>query len=159
MPPATKQNSSPVATAQPLKTDDLARRYTVVQQPFEHVNTRRMPPTAPPKVISHKETTKLKSDFAYYDAILAAEKEASSKEDSEMDKFVPLLEEYLRSKHTITAIQLLFYPHVLVGNIGLSSSSGTSAEAAEDDYVWDIFYHYPVKLNEWSKAAVNIGTL
>lgn len=142
IPSTVKRSASPVAAVQPPKTDEPSRRYSVVKQPSEQSKSRRMPPSAPPKVISHKEAAKLKPGFAYYDAVLAADKDARSKADSEMDKFVPLLEEYLK-----------------IGDIGLSSSSGTSAETAEDDFVWDIFYHYPVKLNEWSKSAVNIGTL
>jgi hypothetical protein len=54
-----------------------------------------MPPTAPPKVVSHKEFLKSKSEFAYYDAVPTIE--ANLKEDPEMDKFMPMLEEYLKS--------------------------------------------------------------
>jgi len=74
-----------------------------VKQPQEHPSSRRGPPTAPPKVISHKDLLKPKPDFTYYDAVLAANKQAKE-DDEEMMNFMPMLEEYLKSMRVLPSL-------------------------------------------------------
>lgn len=46
-----------------------------------------------------------------------------------------------------------------VSDVTIPSSSDPPGRSTEEDYVWDIFYHRPAKVDEWSKIAANIGTL
>lgn len=80
-----------------------------MKQPTEQPSPRRGQPTAPPKVISHKDLLKPKPDFTYYDAVPAGSKQAKD-EDEEMKNFMPMLEEYLKSTRFMTMGCLL--PHL-----------------------------------------------
>jgi len=141
-PPVPTSPEAPLVGPQsPLNADEPTRRYTVINPPVEHTPPRRVPLTAPPKVISHKELTKPKPDFTYYDAVLASERQAKD-DDKEVNDFVPLLEEYLK-----------------LSDISHPSSFSSLGRSSEDDYVWDIFYHRPATVDEWNKLAANVGTL
>ena len=104
----------------PLKNDVPTKKYTVIKPTAEQSSSRRTPPTAPPKVISHKDLLKPKPDFTYYDAVLASEKQAKI-EDQEMNNFIPLLEEYLkrmwilrryRCVHSVPRIKSMTHPRL-----------------------------------------------
>ncbi|KAJ6557216.1 hypothetical protein DFH09DRAFT_540359 [Mycena vulgaris] len=142
-------NPSSNRTSPTIPKDD--RRYTIIPQEAEEEEapTRRRLPTSPPEVISAKDLPPKKKNtgFKLYDAVLSADKAATAEADAEMEKFMPMLTEYL--------------------NLNDIAASGSAASVAEtmppsatstDDYVWDVFYHRPATLTEWNEAA-NVGTL
>ncbi|KAF8895310.1 hypothetical protein BD779DRAFT_1498770 [Infundibulicybe gibba] len=124
--------------------DDPYRRYTILKAE----NTEKEPQKDlphPPKVLSTKELQAKKPDFRMYDAILATEKSAPSAPiDSEMEKFLPMLNDYLRLHDLPTTSS--------------SASLALSEKSGVEDYVWDVFYHRPATLSEWNQAA-KVGTL
>jgi len=85
--------------------------------------------------------------FKLYDAVLSADKTATAKADEEMEKFMPMLDEYLKLNDISVSASSSSVPEILP-----PSTSST------DDYVWDVFYHRPATLTEWNEAA-NVGTL
>ncbi|KAJ7465301.1 hypothetical protein FB451DRAFT_1488972 [Mycena latifolia] len=135
-------------TSPSIPKDDPIRRYKIIPQE-EEAPTRRRLPTSPPKVVSAKDLPpKTKNTgFKLYDAVLAADKGPTAEADAEMEKFMPMLDEYLR-----------------LNDIAASASASSVAEtlppsaSSTDDYVWDVFYHRPATLTEWNEAA-NVGTL
>ncbi|KAF8208600.1 hypothetical protein K438DRAFT_1812540 [Mycena galopus ATCC 62051] len=129
--------------------DDPLRRYKIIAHDEEVPTTRRRLPTSPPKVVSAKDVLPKAKDtgFKLYDAVLSADKPAAAGNE-EMDKFIPMLNEYLK-----------------LNDISASASTSSIAETlppsesvSTDDYVWDVFYHRPATLTEWNEAA-NVGTL
>ncbi|KAJ7718127.1 hypothetical protein DFH07DRAFT_761678 [Mycena maculata] len=142
-------NASSSRTSPSIPKDD--RRYKIIAQDAdeEEASTRRRLPTSPPKVVSAKDVQpKAKNTgFKLYDAVLSADKASSAQTDEEMEKFLPMLNEYLKLNH-----------------IAASESTSSVAEtlppstSSTDDYVWDVFYHRPATLTEWNEAA-NVGTL
>ena len=93
MPPGSDpQSTSPTP---PKSTHDSAtpKSYTIVKQPPA---TARRPPNAPPKVISHKELLKRPQGVQCYDAIPVNELQDAQ---AEVEKFIPMLEEYLKRTH------------------------------------------------------------
>ncbi|PPQ66625.1 hypothetical protein CVT26_009386 [Gymnopilus dilepis] len=121
-----------------------ARRYTIIENEELPILPRRYP-TAPPKVLSAKalERSRQQSDFKMYDAVPANEQSmAVDQVPSEMDKFLPLLQDYLKIHEGADA----------------ASKAATPPSTNDDDYVWDVFYHRPVPVNNW-KEAVNVGTV
>ncbi|KAJ7164699.1 hypothetical protein C8R43DRAFT_988057, partial [Mycena crocata] len=137
-------------TSPSIPKDDPVRRYKIIAQDVEEEAPRRRPPrpTSPPKVISAKDLPPKTKDtgFKLYDAILSADG-APAAADDEMDKFLPMLNEYLK-----------------LNDITASASAASSVAdlppsvSSVDDYVWDVFYHRPATLTEWNEAA-NVGTL
>ncbi|KAF7365450.1 hypothetical protein MVEN_00418000 [Mycena venus] len=129
--------------------EDPLRRYKIIAHD-EGVPTRRRFPTSPPKVISAKDVLPKAKDtgFKLYDAVLSADK-AKVENDEEMEKFMPMLNEYLKINDIATSASTSSVPETPA----LSESSSST-----DDYVWDVFYHRPVTLTEWNEAA-NVGTL
>ncbi|KAJ6584666.1 hypothetical protein B0H19DRAFT_1318809 [Mycena capillaripes] len=137
-------------TSPSIPKDDPVRRYKIIAQE-DDVATRPRFPTSPPKVISAKDVLPKPKDsgFKLYDAVLSADKGLSAKADEEMEKFMPMLNEYLK-----------------LNDISASASSSSVQESlptpesssSTDDYVWDVFYHRPATLTEWNEAA-NVGTL
>ncbi|KAF9651675.1 hypothetical protein BDM02DRAFT_3110452 [Thelephora ganbajun] len=122
-------SSTPPESAQDSAT---AKAYAIVKQP--PVTTRR-PLNTPPKVVSHKELLNRTQDVQCYDAVPVNEPEDAQ---AEVEKFIPMLEEYLK----------------------LSDIHPTTAGASStNDYVWDIFYHRSSKSTDWNKIPQNIGTL
>ncbi|KAJ7644344.1 hypothetical protein FB45DRAFT_897592 [Roridomyces roridus] len=126
------------------------RRYKIIPQEedAEEASTRRRLPTSPPRVISAKDLppkAPQNKGFKLYDAVLSPEKPAK---DEEMEKFLPMLNDYLKLNEIDLAT-----------SSSLASSLHSSAStSATDDYVWDVFYHRPATLTEWNEVA-NVGTL
>ncbi|RDB17900.1 RNA polymerase II nuclear localization protein IWR1 [Hypsizygus marmoreus] len=145
--PEARRTSSPAISRQ--KED--ARRYTILQSEEHDLETPKVQraPTSPPKVISAKDLPPktLSPDVKMYDAVLAADKASAPAIDPEMEKFLPMLNDYLKL-HDVA----MEPPDKGVAGGGALSSSKS------DDYVWDVFYHRPATLSEWNDAA-NVGTL
>ncbi|KAG1879231.1 hypothetical protein F4604DRAFT_1903006 [Suillus subluteus] len=114
---------------------DEGRRYTIVPTRESVENTKYA--TSPPKVISAKDA-RSQNDFRMYDAVPADKKPTSSVFDSDMEKFLPMLQNYLRMND--------------------EPSQVLSAAPPAEDYVWDVFYRRPCTLSEWNSVA-NIGML
>jgi hypothetical protein len=111
-------------------------------------------------------------DFKMYDAVLSAEKPKIPEVDSEMDKFIPMLKDYLKRTFLhVPVYDVAEQPCVVHDDIFPDSSPSnvpvhTTAQLNStppptpkaNDYVWDVFYHRPATLSEWNEAA-NVGTL
>ncbi|KAF8798860.1 hypothetical protein BYT27DRAFT_7202578 [Phlegmacium glaucopus] len=152
--PPTAKDVVPPSPVSRQPKDDSTRRYTIVQheQPKVPINGF---PTSPPKVLSSKESEKNPVDFRMYDAIPATQQSLSA-DESEMDKFLPMLNDYLKI-HDIDVgseanSRVLKKPSGVIGQPTLPAST------SDGDYVWDVFYHRPATLSEWNEAA-NVGTL
>jgi hypothetical protein len=135
--------------------EDANRRYTIVKQEGSESEGRRLP-TSPPKVISHKDLPPKKTDFKLYDAILSGDDVVTPPApvfDSEMDKFMPMLKDYLK-------IHDMSPPGTpsAAKSVEQSPTPVPESKSESGDYVWDVFYHRPTKLCEWN-AVANIGTL
>ncbi|KAL1673430.1 hypothetical protein EV122DRAFT_222624 [Schizophyllum commune] len=114
-------------TAPPSPRTLRAQRYTIVAKDDEETPSRTRAPTSPPKVWSSKELEQQSSapDIKMYDAVPddgSGEKPASPM-DSEIDKFIPLLDEYLK-----------------MNDIHTKDQAADKKEDGADDYVWDVFY-------------------
>ena len=85
-------DSQSTSSTPPKSTHDsaTAKAYTIVKQPL--AATRR-PPSAPPKVVSHKELLNRAQGVQCYDAVPVNEPEDAQ---AEVEKFIPMLEEYLK---------------------------------------------------------------
>ncbi|KAJ7081377.1 hypothetical protein B0H15DRAFT_854953 [Mycena belliarum] len=150
--PAESKASSALSSRASPSTpkDDPARRYRIIpQEDEEEASAKRRLPTSPPKVISAKDLPPRSKNtgFKLYDAVLAADKAPAPASDEEMEKFIPMLDEYLRMND-------------IVASASVSSVAETLPPSASstDEYVWDVFYHRPATLAEWNEAA-NVGTL
>jgi hypothetical protein len=126
---------------------------------------------ASPKVLSSKEIAENPVDFKMYDAIPASQQSSSTEDSYEMDNFLPMLNDYLKSE-----FELFLSPSIYLLTKGsivhdmdmetetnprvLKKPSGVMGQpfASDGDYVWDVFYHRPATLSEWNEAA-NVGTL
>ncbi|KAF7297734.1 Iwr1 domain-containing protein [Mycena kentingensis (nom. inval.)] len=144
VPPAvapTAEPPSPVSAR-----DEIQRRYRVIMQEEPERPPKRRFPSSPPKILSAKDVAAKRAAndkaFTMYDAVLAAEKAAAVGVDEEMDKFMPMLSEYLK-----------------INDISVADGSLSSSTSSVDDYVWDVFYHRPTTLSEWNAAAANVATL
>lgn len=140
--------SSPVREAKHPATvrtgEEGNRRYTVKASEEEaRVSSSRRRPTSPPKVISAKDVPK--NDFKMYDAIPADQEALVQSLDPEMDKFLPMLQDYLTLND--------------VAPTGSSSSKTGKSAATTGDYVWDVFYRRPYSLVEWQTVMANVGTV
>ncbi|KAG2123396.1 hypothetical protein BD769DRAFT_921135 [Suillus cothurnatus] len=114
---------------------DEGKRYTIVPTRESTENTKFA--TSPPKVISAKDVQS-QSDFRMYDAVPADKMPTSPVFDSDMEKFLPMLQNYLHMND--------------------EPSQVLSVAPPAEDYVWDVFYRRPCTLSEWNSVA-NIGTL
>ncbi|KAJ6620737.1 hypothetical protein B0H10DRAFT_2020339 [Mycena sp. CBHHK59/15] len=144
-------NSLSNRTSPSISKDDSGRRYKIIPQETEEESpTRRRLPTSPPKVISSKDLPPKQkpTGFKLYDAVLSADQPPAAEADDEMEKFMPMLNEYLKL-HDLSAPTSV--PSVTQAALASSTSS-------TNDYVWDVFYHRPATLSEWNEAA-NVGTL
>ena len=154
-----ESDPQPTSSTPPKSTHDSAttKAYTIVNQPPV---TARRPPSAPPKVVSHKELLNRTKGVQCYDAVPLNEPEDTQ---VELEKFIPMLEEYLkrtlkavpRVAHTINTCFFFSLCIDLVSDIQPTTSGASSA----NDYVWDIFYHRTSKSTDWNKISQNIGTL
>ncbi|KAF8440958.1 hypothetical protein L210DRAFT_3621282 [Boletus edulis BED1] len=125
------------------RTDNVARRYAVKVTGDAEVPRRKRRPTSPPKVISSKDVPR--NDFRMYDAVLEDKGPSLPPMDPEMEKFLPMLQDYLTLQETTSA-----------SSVNPSSSSDSYA-STRDDYVWDVFYRRPYSLSEWNSIAANYG--
>ncbi|EDR13317.1 uncharacterized protein LACBIDRAFT_309045 [Laccaria bicolor S238N-H82] len=144
--PSLSDVPPPAVPRQPQ--EEHSRRYTIVEHEEPEVPTRRFP-TSPPKVVSAKDlpAKSKRHDFKMYDAIPSAKKASKRSEiDSEMEKFLPMLNDYLKI-HDMDPSP--------VTNTSMAAPESLSSEG---DYVWDVFYHRPATLSEWNEVA-NVGTL
>ncbi|KAL0960871.1 hypothetical protein HGRIS_005886 [Hohenbuehelia grisea] len=153
--PAQSEDQEPPPTTTPVKSpppppspnQDRNRRYAIINAPEPEPDLGRRAPTSPPKILSSKDVARLKNkalEYRLYDAVLASEKEDNM--DTEMEKFMPMIRDYLKL-------------HDISTDAEASVSPAKSPTEDTDDYVWDVFYHKPVTLSEWNSVAANIGTL
>lgn len=101
-----------------------------------------------------------------YDAVPSESQTGTSMAlDPEMEKFLPMLRDYLKSgysplPHDKIARSLADAP---VNNMDTPAAAPKPAESVtvvgEDDYVWDVFYSRPADGLELSKLSQNIGTV
>ncbi|KAL1744062.1 hypothetical protein HDZ31DRAFT_39473 [Schizophyllum fasciatum] len=122
-----KASAEKAALAAPPSPKTLrAQRYTIVSQDEEQ-QARTRAPTAPPKVWASKDLEQASSapDIKMYDAVPddGSSQKPQSPMDSEIDKFIPLLDEYLK-----------------MNNIHAQDQAADKKEDGADDYVWDVFY-------------------
>ncbi|KZT12156.1 uncharacterized protein LAESUDRAFT_720131 [Laetiporus sulphureus 93-53] len=149
---------SPATPLRPPR-DTFGRKYTIIRReapltepPF---SKRRRVPAAPPKVWSTKELEALKhAQVTMYDAIpsssaLPSEPSAAPNIDSEVAKFLPLLQDYLKldDKAVVPPSPTKTVPPATID---------------ESDYVYDVFYQRPTTFQELyqpSTSVSNIGRL
>ncbi|KAF8552758.1 hypothetical protein OG21DRAFT_1339009 [Imleria badia] len=156
---STRAPTPPGRETRPARMDNGARRYAVKVTGDGQAPRAKRRPTSPyvpphlcspspyltacgvflsPKVISSKDISR--NDFRMYDAVLEDQGLALPPMDPEMEKFLPMLQDYLTLQES--------------GGI-----SNTNTYAAAADYVWDVFYRRPYSLSEWNSFAVNYGTV
>ncbi|KAH9059905.1 hypothetical protein EDB87DRAFT_1684173 [Lactarius vividus] len=134
---------------------DLSRQYTVVLD-----DTSPTPDTASPPSTLGEDNGQL--EFKLYDAILTSD--ATSAVDPEMEKFLPLLQEYL-TIHDIkpSTSRTSNSAGSLTPSGSRSAPVAVSAPAPipprdDPDFVWDVFYHRAGLTNEYD-AAAKVATL
>ncbi|KAI0785160.1 hypothetical protein C8Q75DRAFT_776205 [Abortiporus biennis] len=103
-------------------------------------------PTSPPKVISRKEWDEQQAKIKMFDAIpsSASISQQDSSMDPEVEKFLPMLQEYLKMNDMDTSVP------------------PTPPEPTkDDDYVWDVFYQRPTTFDALfdPNSTLNIGTV
>ncbi|KAL4070022.1 hypothetical protein V8B97DRAFT_577888 [Scleroderma yunnanense] len=123
--------------------DEGNRRYTIkaAEQETEHPARKR--PTSPPKIISAKDVPQ--NDFKMYDAVPADQEALIQSLDLEMEKFLPMLQDYLTLDDAVS-------------KGGDAPKTGKDA-VTTNDYVWDVFYRRPYSLLEWQTMVANVGTV
>ncbi|KAH9172632.1 hypothetical protein EDB89DRAFT_1964059 [Lactarius sanguifluus] len=136
------------------KRPELSRQYTVVLE-----DTSPTPdPASPPSVL---EEDKGQFEFRLYDAILTSD--ATSAVDPEMEKFLPLLQEYLTIHDIKPSTSRTSDSGSLTPSGSRSAPVPVSAPAPipprdDPDFVWDVFYHRAGLTNEYD-AAAKVATL
>ncbi|KAG6844519.1 hypothetical protein H0H87_006280 [Tephrocybe sp. NHM501043] len=118
------------------KHKDEARHYTVLSH--NDNDDERSGQVLSGKDLPSKSTH---PDFKMFDAVLTIDKAPSTVVDPEMDKFLPMLNDYLKQSPSIK-----------------DATPSEDDKMQTDDYVWDVFYHRPATLSEWNEAA-NVATL
>ncbi|KIJ60290.1 hypothetical protein HYDPIDRAFT_32410 [Hydnomerulius pinastri MD-312] len=141
-----QESKPPGAPPHVPRVDDGGRRYTVKVAGEERRADPRRRPTSPPKVISAKDIPQ--NDFKMYDAVLAEQGPSLPALDTEMEKFLPMLQDYLTLQDATSS-----------GSVPLSSSTSVEDASTSNDYVWDVFYRRPYSLAEWNSVAANVGTV
>lgn len=135
---------------------EKTRRYTIVS-PEENEPSAKRAAASPPKVYASKDLVKHPPvpDFRLYDAILSErESVLANQPDPEMEKFLPMLNDYLKIHDIPTHAELNTFA------AASNTKHGKDAFADEsDDYVWDVFYHRPASLSEWNSVAARMGTI
>jgi len=122
----------------PHPADSGARRYAVRVTGDGDSRLKRRP-TSPPKVISSKDTQR--NDFKMYDAVPEDQGSSLPPMDPEMEKFLPMLQDYLTLQETVIPKTTSYYANTC------------------SDYVWDVFYRRPYSLSEWNSFAAKYGTV
>ncbi|KAH9968335.1 hypothetical protein BGW80DRAFT_1254476 [Lactifluus volemus] len=140
-----------------LKRPDLSKHYTVVLDDKSPSPEASSNPSSPLGKEVGGDNGLL--DFTLYDAVLA--NDAHSPVDPDMEKFLPLLREYL-TLHDVK-------PSTSQESIGSLTPSRSTAPVPivmplpilprdDPDYVWDVFYHRAGLLNDYD-AVGNVATL
>ncbi|KAI0761986.1 hypothetical protein BD413DRAFT_720656, partial [Trametes elegans] len=148
----SKAKPTPAHAAMRAKYGQPRRTYTIVPQeqvPLEP-HAKKHHATAPPKIYSSKEVEEMKRGAAFkmYDAVpsSASGTIGPSDTDKEIEKFLPLLKDYLN-----------------VDDISPPSAPQTPAngDGMDEDYVYDVFYHRPTTSRELYDAGAgsNIAKL
>lgn len=157
---ALEREQSLKAEIQPVHDDphpphsrrpDLSRQYTVVLED----GSPRPNSASPPSVVGEDNG---QLDFKLYDAVLTSD--ATTSVDPEMEKFLPLLQEYL-TIHNIKPSTSRTSDSIRSLTPSGSRSSAPVAVAApvpipssdDPDFVWDVFYHRAGLTNEYDAAA------
>ncbi|KAF6757558.1 hypothetical protein DFP72DRAFT_1168320 [Ephemerocybe angulata] len=134
-----------------------ARRYTIIEVD-QNMSPTKQTPGSLPQSGSVKEDEQMPSvpDFKMYDAVPSVPDIKPVEEDPEMVKFQSMLSDYL----SINDIQLspLSQSPSVIRTDASSNDSIPKPPTAEDEYVWDVFYHMPTSLTEWNDLA-NVGML
>ncbi|EIN12511.1 hypothetical protein PUNSTDRAFT_130770 [Punctularia strigosozonata HHB-11173 SS5] len=161
--PATPISASP-------SKDGAARRYQIVKNDSEPMvpredstKIRQKPLKEPPKVLSSRELQeqKARAKFTMYDAVLSAPE--SSEVDSEMEKFMPMLQDYLKINDiSLPAPAETAKPSPSALPSNARHANAADKDDAESDYVYDVFYRRPMPdaydTKTWEHLAA-IGTL
>ncbi|PPR07116.1 hypothetical protein CVT24_010952 [Panaeolus cyanescens] len=151
VPPPQIPPTSPVRSS----ADEMSRRYTIVEHNVPRPSTKGRFLTEPPKVISAKELEKGSStDFKMFDAV-PEKKQVPKESDSEMDKFLPMLNEYLKIHDTDIGPK---NGSIKPGASPMIGTPNADEGASDDDYVYDVFYHRPQTLAGWNNA-INVATV
>jgi len=150
--PALPQAGEPTASSDTRPTrrlpqiDNPSRKYTIVpsDSTASPVKSSSLRPTAPPKIQSYKELQK--ASFTIYEAVPSITSNAaqSTGPDPEMEKFLPMLQDYLRLSGEDTSP-------------APSTSTNIVNAEKDEDYVWDVFYARPVTFRELYGSNTNIG--
>ncbi|KAI0671088.1 hypothetical protein C8Q78DRAFT_973889 [Trametes maxima] len=146
-----KPTASAVHPAVRAQYDHPKKTYTIVPQEQESKpqSPRRRDATAPPKIYSSKEMEEMKrrAAFKMYDAVPSSSSGnlVESETDKEIEKFLPLLKEYLNMDEITPP----------------SSSPVPNGDSMDEDYVYDVFYHRPTTFQELYEpgAGSNIAKL
>ncbi|EPT00311.1 hypothetical protein FOMPIDRAFT_1060482 [Fomitopsis schrenkii] len=144
-PPTPSTAPPPAKRARP---DETPRKYTILRRegPSTDPRIRRRMPAAPPRVWSMKEleaARAAKAQLALYDAVPSAGVAESGSVDSEVAKFLPLLQDYLKLED----------PEALP----TAERPAPTEKEDEGDYVYDIFYQRLTR--DPSATLGNVGTL
>ncbi|KAF9220492.1 hypothetical protein BS17DRAFT_315514 [Gyrodon lividus] len=150
---SAKGQVSPVREVKPSaapphvsRADNSTPRYAV-KATGEDAGVRfKRRPTSPPKVLPSKDITQ--NDFKMYDAVLEPQDSSLPPMDSEMEKFLPMLQDYLTLHDTSSS-----------GAVSTTTNTSFTDVAAGDEYVWDVFYRRPYSSSEWNSFAANVGTV
>lgn len=97
-----------------------------------------------------------------YDAVLEDQGSMLPPVDLEMEKFLPMLQDYLTRTQPISfscTNKLMVQPIPVQETSGAISNTNVHPAAVRDDYVWDVFYRRPYSLSEWNSFAANYGTV
>ncbi|OSD02486.1 hypothetical protein PYCCODRAFT_1435477 [Trametes coccinea BRFM310] len=118
-----------------------SKTYTIVppeQVPLEQY-ARKHHATAPPKVYSSKEMEEMKRGAAFkmYEAVPSSATVATNETDKEIEKFLPLLKDYL-NVNDIAPPSPASAPQTAAAN----------GEGMDEDYVYDVFYQRPTTFAE-----------
>ncbi|KIJ14928.1 hypothetical protein PAXINDRAFT_12198 [Paxillus involutus ATCC 200175] len=140
--PVPEANPSPVPPHFP-RADNGAPRYAIKVTEEDRGTKPKRRPTSPPKVLSSKDIAQ--NDFKMYDAVLQHQGSSLPPMDPEMEKFLPMLQDYLTLRDTSSS--------------GPISNAPLKDGATGDEYVWDVFYRRPYSLSEWNSFAANVGTV
>jgi hypothetical protein len=155
------------AAASPERAPGAPRKYVIVE------NKEREPAPAPAPYVpalrsrdlpdAHGARTSASvaaaaaaaASFNLYDVVPAAQAAppAATEQDAEIERFLPMLQEYLKVS------DIALSPKLLPAQAPTGGETRIGAEA-EDDYVWDVYYYRP-SLTQWNALALgaNVGSL
>jgi len=161
--PAMSPESAPMTRNVSTATNGPARQYRVILQDEKPKGKRDRFAQAPPKVLSSKDLPLTSSaSFRVYDAVLESDepKDANmSNDDPEMEKFQSLLKDYLSVSESANALPPSQSRSLLTPSLSLASiPASVSSTSIADDYVYDVFYHRPTTVSQWTESE-NMGTI